>query len=202
MTFKPLDSILNLTEPDGFSFSLHPHASAASATFAETVAALKDRVVDLVTVLNRNGTSHVAKLQIGKCLVSAADRAAAFDVAAPSSWDLAQSVRSAYMAARSNDSKAHHIDCDYLVGLFVVVPAIVPPALAPFAVDHQRLAMLFEIALSDLLQQAAPALAAPHQAPAIVLAPNASWDEAHKSANATLVHVLLKLAANKPAPAS
>ncbi len=199
MTFKPLDSILNLSESDGFSFSLHPHAPAASSSFAETVAALKDRVVDLVAVLNRNGSSqHVAKLQIGKCLVSG-ERLSSFVVDAPASWDLANSVRSAYMAARSNDSKAHHIDCDFLIGLFVVDAPSVPPALAPFSVDHQRLAMLYEIALSEQLQQAVPSLSAPNQAPAVVLPPNASWDEAHKHANATLVHVLLKLAANKPA---
>lgn len=96
------------------------------------------------------------------------------------------------MASRSNESKAHALDCDFLVGLHAVVPADVPAALTPFAVDHQRLAMLFEIALSELVAQDAALLDKAH-----VLPPIAAWDEVHKSANATLIFLLVKIAHKK-----
>jgi hypothetical protein len=89
-------------------------------------------------------------------------------------------------------SKAHALDCDFLVGLHAVVPADVPAALTPFAVDHQRLAMLFEIALSELVAQDAALLDKAH-----VLPPIAAWDEVHKSANATLIFLLVKIAHKK-----
>jgi hypothetical protein len=192
MTLKSLDAIVSGAESDGYVFHLHAHNNN-SAEFQPTCAALKLRVADVLGRLRANAALSVESIQLGKCLISAsapaAAAAAAFDPANPATWDHAKSVRNAYMAARSNESKAHALDCDFLVGLHVVVPADVPPALAPFAVDHQRLAMLFEIALSELLAADAALLDKAH-----LLPPLAAWDEVHKSANATLIFLLIKVA--------
>lgn len=190
MTLKSLDAIVSGAESDGYVFHLHAHNNNNSAEFQPTCAALKLRIADVLGRLRANASLSVESIQLGKCLISAsASAAAAFDPANCATWDHAKSVRNAYMAARSNESKAHALDCDFLVGLHVVVPADVPAALAPFAVDHQRLAMLFEIALSELLAADAALLDKAH-----LLPPLAAWDEVHKSADATLIFLLIKVA--------
>ena len=187
MTLKSIDAILSGSTEDGFAFDLHPTAATASASFADLVQSLSDRVLDLVTVISRSNRL-VTKVQVGKVLVSANSKGSeAFRPDDPQTWDLQSSVRTAYMAARSNDTKAHHMDADFLVGVLVLTPESVPVALKAFEVDHQRFAMLIEIALHEQLQRAID------KAPTTVLPPIASWDEAHKKASGTLVHVLIKV---------
>jgi hypothetical protein len=188
MTLKSIDAVLSGSTEDGFAFSLHPSAeAAASASFADLVRSLSDRVLDLATVISRSNRI-VTKVQVGKVLVSANPKGTdAFRPDDPQTWDLQSSVRTAYMAARSNDTKAHHMDADFLVGVLVLTPESVPAALHAFEVDHQRFAILIEVALSEQLQRAID------KAPTTVLPPLASWDEAHKKASGTLVHVLIKV---------
>lgn len=198
MTLKAIDSLVNGMESDGYSFSLVPHrtpsptdASTAVEPFHALCLALKERIADVLRRMR--ATLTVESIQVGKCLVSTAPaKLLPFDADAPATWDHAKSVRNAYMAARSNESKADALDCDFLLGLHAVVPADVPDALRPFAVDHQRLAMLYEIALSESLAADAALLERTRVQP-----PIAVWDEVHKSADGTLIFILVKVSKKK-----